>query len=164
MPSPGDTTPSRQDQVEDFIHDPLDTSDIVIRVSQVLPTSIYSMIQCRIEHQTLVNDGHVCLSYMLGSDGFPRIILVNGRKLRVHRNLWHFLAAARRMRITNWLWVDAICIYSYRTATKRLGTLRFAPQFFERFNFTHLASQIWQYILPCFSITLTSLLLVISSS
>jgi hypothetical protein len=26
-----------------------------------------------------------------------------------------------------------------------LGTLRFAPQFFEGFNFTHLASQIWQY-------------------
>jgi hypothetical protein len=33
---------------------------------------------------------------------------------------------------------------------KDLGILRFAPQFFEGFNFTHLAGQIWQYIVPYF--------------
>jgi hypothetical protein len=35
-----------------------------------------------------------------------------------------------------------LCIYSHRTATKHLGTLRLAPQFFEGFNLTYLASQI----------------------
>jgi hypothetical protein len=33
------------------------------------------------------------------------------------------------------LWIDAICIYSYRTAMKRLGNLRFMPQFSEGFHF-----------------------------
>jgi hypothetical protein len=35
-----------------------------------------------------------------------------------------------------------VCIYSQRTAMKDLGILRFAPQFFEGLNFTHLASQL----------------------
>jgi hypothetical protein len=48
------------------------------------------------------------------------------------------------------LWADAVCIYSHGTVTKHLGTMRFATQFFEGFNFTYLVSQIWQYIFPCF--------------
>jgi Heterokaryon incompatibility protein (HET) len=33
------------------------------------------------------------------------------------------------------LWIDSICIYSYRTAMKRLGNLRFMSQFSEEFHF-----------------------------
>jgi hypothetical protein len=39
------------------------------------------------------------------------------------------------------VWADAICIYSYRTATKHLGTLRFAPQLFEGLDFTGKSGQ-----------------------
>jgi hypothetical protein len=46
--------------------------------------------------------------------------------------------------------VDLLCTYSHRTATKYLGIVRFAPQFFEGFNFTHLASQSGKYIFPRF--------------
>ncbi len=38
--------------------------------------------------------------------------------------------------------VDPVCIYSNRTAMKYLRIMRFIPQFFEGFNFMHLASQI----------------------
>ena len=43
------------------------------------------------------------------------------------------------------LWADAICIYSHRTTMNYFESLRFVPQFSEGSNFTHLASQIWQY-------------------
>jgi hypothetical protein len=54
-----------------------------------------------------------------------------------------------------YIWIDALCIYSHRTAMKDLGILKFAPRFFEGFNFTHLASQIWQYICPRFQLTVS---------
>jgi hypothetical protein len=57
--------------------------------------------------------------------------------------------------------IDLLCIYSHRTTMNYFESLRFVPQFFEGFNFTHLASQIWQYIRLRFqfavSPTLTSL-------
>jgi hypothetical protein len=34
-----------------------------------------------------------------------------------------------------YLWIDSLCIYSYRTAMKHLGNLRFMPQFSEGFHF-----------------------------
>jgi hypothetical protein len=44
-----------------------------------------------------------------------------------------------------YVWIDSLCIYSHRTTMNYFESLRFVPQFFEGFNFTHLASQIWQY-------------------
>jgi hypothetical protein len=41
-----------------------------------------------------------------------------------------------------YLWIDSLCIYSHRTTMNYFEYLRFVPQFFEVFNFTHLASQI----------------------
>jgi hypothetical protein len=41
-----------------------------------------------------------------------------------------------------YIWIDSLCIYSNRTTMNYFEYLRFVPQFFEVFNFTHLASQI----------------------
>ena len=49
-----------------------------------------------------------------------------------------------------YLWIDSLCTYSQRTTMKDLGILRFAPQVSEGFDFTHLVSQIRQYIFPYF--------------
>jgi hypothetical protein len=68
--------------------------------------------------------------------------------IMVTRNCESMLRRLRSSDAPRLVWVDAICIYSHRTATTHLGTVRFAPQFFEGFNFTHLVNQIWQYILP----------------
>jgi hypothetical protein len=34
-----------------------------------------------------------------------------------------------------YIWIDSLCIYSYRTAMKHLRNLRFMPQFSEGFDF-----------------------------
>jgi hypothetical protein len=52
-------------------------------------------------------------------------------------------------------WIVWLCTYSHRTAMKHLRILRFAPHFFEGFNFTRLASRIWQYNFPYFFFYLT---------
>ena len=58
----------------------------------------------------------------------------------IGKNLAQCLRYLREPDVPRTLWVDAICSYSHRTATKHLGTLKFAPQVFEGFNFTHLVS------------------------
>ena len=38
------------------------------------------------------------------------------------------------------LWVDTLCIYSYRTKMNHLEILKFISQFFEKFNFIYIAN------------------------
>ena len=49
------------------------------------------------------------------------------------------------------LWIDAVCMYSYRTAMKHLRNLRFMPQFSEVFN-SPQSGKIMYYI--CFELSL----------
>jgi hypothetical protein len=74
----------------------------------------------------------------------------NGGVLKVTPNCESALRRLRHGQDVQKLWIDSICIYSHRTTMKHLGTMRFVPQFFEGCDFTYLASQIWQYILPYF--------------
>jgi hypothetical protein len=46
-----------------------------------------------------------------------------------------------------YLWIDSLCIYSYRTAMKHLRNLRFMPQFSEGFNFLSRSGKTYA---PCF--------------
>lgn len=41
-----------------------------------------------------------------------------------------------------YLWIDSLCIYSYRTAMKHLRNLRFMPQFSEGFDFWGVAEKL----------------------
>ena len=47
------------------------------------------------------------------------------------RSTWYLLS-----------WLIAVCMYSYRTATKHLDNLRFVPQFSEGFDFVYLVGPI----------------------
>jgi hypothetical protein len=106
-----------------------------------------SMIVCNFPDVTL--NGWDALSYTWGdSSELAGIITIDDRKMKITANLEIALRGLRHETELGFLWIDAICTYSHRTATKHLGSLRFAPQFFEGFNFTHLASQNWQYIFP----------------
>jgi hypothetical protein len=65
-----------------------------------------------------------------------RMVSCNGRKLKVHQNLLEFLNGVEWWKgKLLYMWIDAICIYSYRTATKCCRNLRFRPQFCEGFGF-----------------------------
>jgi hypothetical protein len=56
-------------------------------------------------------------------------ILCNGQVCSVRQNLYDALLQIHATRPSGYLWIDALCIYSHRTPTKHLGTLRLAPRF-----------------------------------
>ncbi len=78
------------------------------------------------------------LSYVLGDPTDTRTVICNGSPMAVTANLALALLHLRQKNTIRLLWIDAICIYSYQTTIKDLRILRFVPQFFEGFNFTHL--------------------------
>ena len=105
------------------------------------------------ESETFLQDAkYVTLSHCWGSN--PIISLQKGLVSAFKKNIpWNqlplsfqdALVVTRKLKI-KFLWIDSLCIYSHRTTMNYFESLRFVPQFFEGFNFTHLASQIWQYI------------------
>jgi Heterokaryon incompatibility protein (HET) len=99
-----------------------------------------SLIECPLDDEIQ----YEALSYVWGDTQDRGSISCDGKEILVTRNCLDAIRYLRLPSHAGTLWIDAICIYSHRTATKHLGTMRFAPQFFEGFNFTHLASQLWQ--------------------
>jgi hypothetical protein len=96
------------------------------------------------------NPYYVAISYCWGDVKDLCNIRVNDYEVPLRGHVYVMLSNLYHKYQVTRLWLDMVCIYSQRTAMKDLGTLRFAPQFSEGFNFTHLVSQIWQYIFPYF--------------
>jgi hypothetical protein len=98
-------------------------------------------LRCQLKHASSLKDEpkYEALSYAWGDTERTHLITCNKNQLRIPANLYRALRRLRNEQNERVLWADTICIYSHRTATKDLGTLRFAPQFSEGFNFTLLA-------------------------
>jgi Heterokaryon incompatibility protein (HET) len=75
------------------------------------------------------------LSYTWGVVEFTSTITCDGSPMPVTQNLYEALTYLRQPDQERIMWIDAICIYSYRTATKCCRNLRFRPQFCEGFGF-----------------------------
>jgi hypothetical protein len=125
---------------------------------QQLPTRVIDVGQRQCSNIKLYESGgemgsYACLSHCWGLRG-PCIQMTSKTIKEYKRNIpWTLLPATFRHAVTvvrllglRYLWIDCLCIYSHRTTMNYFKSLRFVPQFFEGFNFTHLASQIWQYI------------------
>jgi hypothetical protein len=83
------------------------------------------------------------ISYTWNDPSLTHVVNCDGKAIRTAASSYRLLHEIRQEEHRDeQLWIDAICIYSHRTATKDLGTMRFTPQFFVRFNFTHLVDQI----------------------
>jgi hypothetical protein len=90
------------------------------------------------------------VSYVWGDPSLSRELYLQEGILAITASLAALLRRCRSLlgcgRLTEIMfWVDAVCTYSHRTTMNYFESLRFVPQFSEGFNFTHLASQIWQY-------------------
>ncbi|KAF2803939.1 uncharacterized protein BDZ99DRAFT_467669 [Mytilinidion resinicola] len=114
------------------------------RLLNLHPSPVFSApIQCSLNHTAFANHPpYEALSYVWGNPNSTARITVNGMGHDVTVNLADALRHLRKPALPCILWVDALCIYSYRTAIKHLITLRFDPQFFEGFHYTDLASVI----------------------
>jgi hypothetical protein len=109
-----------------FHHEPIDIAADSIRLVKVLPQSTESdIIQCAISLRTLGNE-HVCLSYTWGEEPSQHLITLNGKLFRVRKSLWSFLDRARRLSLTDSLWIDAICIDQWNTKEKNHQVKRMA--------------------------------------
>ena len=96
-----------------YEHERLDLRSDSIRVLQIEPGESHSIIRCVIRQQSLHGSPHrkhVCLSYMWGEGPLAQTILVNGKPFQIRQNLWRFLSSARRAKLNDLLWIDAICI------------------------------------------------------
>ncbi|KAJ9608739.1 hypothetical protein H2200_006510 [Cladophialophora chaetospira] len=98
-----------------FQYQPLDLTGASLRVFTIASGPKGSIIRCQLRH-IYVNpfDGnherYTCLSYTWGDEHDTELILLNGARLSVRRNLYNFLCQARQNGLQQPLWVDAICI------------------------------------------------------
>lgn len=94
-----------------FTHEPLSPAGSSIRLVQIQPGRSNDTIRCKLKHVPL-EENHACLSYICGNpDGVKKTIFVNDLRYEVLPNLWAFLSIARELKITDWLWIDAISIH-----------------------------------------------------
>lgn len=113
-----------------FHYKPLMLGQPSIRLVRILPElSKDGLIQCNILHATSTAS-YVCLSYMWDYNPAwdndadartERVVLIDGRRLFVRRNLFDFLCMAQHLMVTrrseaslfrrsSLFWIDAICI------------------------------------------------------
>lgn len=94
-----------------FKYQPLDSCRQEIRVLRIRAFDPFdSGIHCDLKHVRLEKSNYVCLSYTWGSPTPQEAITVNARRVHIGASLYAFLLRARAMEITDWLWIDAICI------------------------------------------------------
>jgi hypothetical protein len=108
-----------------------------IRLVELYPAEgeLWDDIHCRITHERLSNrPEYEALSYTWRNHEDTHEIWCSGRHLSITKNLRAALHHLRYAAKPRKLWIDAICIYSYRTATKCCRNLRFRPQFCEGFD------------------------------
>ena len=122
-----------------FKYLPLTQSAGDIRVVDLEPSSEHEAEIClKMWHVPLTSvqrGRYEALSYTWGESNDITTIRVDGSEMQVTRNLESALRHLRHHEKSRILWVDAICIYSDRTAMKHLGNLKFVPQFSEGFDF-----------------------------
>jgi hypothetical protein len=117
-------------------YDELDAKINQIRLLELLPDRWTEEIRCELRIAALdKGPAYEALSYVWGNPQDTVEITVNGAPFKATRNLTAALRRLRSSRDSRTLWADAICIYSYRTATKCCRNLRFRPQFCEGFSF-----------------------------
>ena len=105
-----DEASTAQLPVAEFVHQCLDLTKSTIRVLQILPGRKKDPISCTLKHVPRAKDTYLCLSYMWGDAKSIHSIIINGRCFSVRENLWKFMHLARKLKIRDWLWIDALCI------------------------------------------------------
>jgi hypothetical protein len=90
-------------------HQPLNHSEVSIRVLEILPEHAEGTVKCEIYHAT-IDARYVCLSYVWGSPYSQHRILVNDAAFYVRSNLWEVLRVTCTKYQDVTFWVDAISI------------------------------------------------------
>ncbi|OAL48996.1 hypothetical protein IQ07DRAFT_487871, partial [Pyrenochaeta sp. DS3sAY3a] len=93
-----------------YVYEPL-TAQTSIRILELLPGEKNDYIQCRLSITTRDEaPEYEALSYVWGDPSDKRIILCNGKRLKIPTNLRDLLHRMRDLSNIKHLWADAICI------------------------------------------------------
>ena len=103
---------ARTQNLPSFKYTPLDlaSDSQSIRVLEILPGPEDSVISCKMWISTIDAAEHTCLSYTWQPHNPEHEIVLNNGIATVGHNLYLFLQAARLAKITQPLWIDALCI------------------------------------------------------
>jgi hypothetical protein len=101
-----------------FTHTNLDLSRQEFRLLRIRPTESCSTIDCEIRSFEFGNCPFVALSYAWGDLHCLKEIQINHLPYSVGQNLCDFLEVACSAGITEWLWIDALCIDQSNTAER----------------------------------------------
>ena len=97
-----------------FSHEGLRLSDKSIRLFQIQSGVEQEPISLRMtQFAAHRRPGYKAVSYTWGTSTNPRQILVNGQAFALHANLWHLLFHLRLIKVTSFLWADALCINQF---------------------------------------------------
>ena len=103
-----------------------------IRLMRILPQNSHSEICCETK-QFHMRDlpEYTALSYTWGSKDANYVIILEGSRRSVRKNLWRFLHQAKELKseFTGWLWIDALCINQNNT-TERSQQVSVMPQIY----------------------------------
>lgn len=115
--------------------DPRDTTSI--RLLKLQPGEQDDPLKAELVDSSLdVYPPYEALSYTWGNEPASyQLQIASERQIAIRPNLKQVLQVLRHTNEERTLWIDALCLYSYRTAMKRLENLRFIPQFSEGFHF-----------------------------
>ncbi|KAF1979949.1 hypothetical protein BU23DRAFT_637603 [Bimuria novae-zelandiae CBS 107.79] len=104
---------------EHFIrYEPLDLDTDAIRLLRILPDEAGKPIRCTLRNTMITAERYTCLSYAWQPDYPRRTIEVDGAPLIVSDNLFQFLTVARKFKIVQPLWIDAVCLNQADTREK----------------------------------------------
>lgn len=94
-----------------FIYLPLSPTRKEIRVVQI--KSIHKrtgIVSCNLETIELVDNTYSALSYTWGEPTPTHTILLNGQRCEVRQNLYDFMRHAYKLKVKEWMFIDALCI------------------------------------------------------
>jgi hypothetical protein len=110
------------DNPDPFQYPPLDLSQPLIRVIQLVPNSADEPVCCNMSVVPL-SARYAALSYVWGQDDSEERIYVNGKLFRIRRNLLNFLKCSRDKIVKHGgdfdpIFIDALCINQSNTAER----------------------------------------------
>jgi hypothetical protein len=94
-----------------FVHDSLDLNLSTIRVLRIQPDNAEdSLIRLDLFHVHRTYQKYSCLSCTWGIELPTHKVVMNRKEFEVRSQLWEFLRPARKLKIQNHLWIDAISL------------------------------------------------------
>ncbi|KIV84843.1 hypothetical protein PV11_00597 [Exophiala sideris] len=96
---------------EEFRHERLKLSGSFMRLLQIQGGTKKDALSLRITQYAIHRrPSYVAISYTWGNAADTHFVRVNGRPFRVRSNLWHLLYHLRQRGVSQFLWIDALCI------------------------------------------------------